>query len=219
RYGTRQMKPKKTISRWSTAGLKTSKWDRPRIELSKKRTQTEESMMKFWARRALVLFALLTPFCLNSSMLGQDVDQTTPVRSVTRLPVTCKAGTVIQGADMIVVSGALYLCTAADTWTIVGPATTLDTIWANNFRMKGPVPWTDVTAFGVKPMNHGSVASTTASCNNTTSISLGSAAFNDGDGLIIYGCGPKNNLSTPVGPTVIPSLAEAGTVPVSDRFV
>jgi hypothetical protein len=174
--------------------------------------------MKISAKKQLILFASLAMFCVTSSVRAQGDSQAISVRSAKALPAICKAGTVIQVADMIVVSGALYLCTNTNTWSIVGPAAGLDTTWANNFRMKGPVPWADVTAFGVKPLNHGAVTSTTASCEGTTAISLGSAAFTNGDGLTVYGCGPTNKLGTPPAPKVIPSLAEAGTVPVSDRY-
>jgi len=174
--------------------------------------------MKFWANKIVIAFVFMTWFWVNTSGNAQEGNQAPSVRSASELPATCKAGAAIRVADIIVVSGTLYLCTSTNNWSIVGPASGLNINWANNVGSNGSFSWSDVTAFGVKALNDGAVPSTTASCNGTTSISLGSATFSNGDGIVVFGCGPENKLGPPPAPTVTPSLAEAGTVPVSDRF-
>lgn len=70
----------------------------------------------------------------------------------------------------------------------------------------GPNPWIDTSTFNMRAV--ASVFSTTATCTSGSNVvTLGSASnFQNGDGIVLYGCGPTNVLSTPGSPTVTPSL-------------
>lgn len=85
-----------------------------------------------------------------------------------------------------------------------------------NPRIKGPNPYVDVTAFGVRAVV--TVPSTTASITSgTTAATLAAAStFQNGDGIAIYGAGPTVTMSTPSAPTVTPSLA-AGSIRADER--
>lgn len=85
-----------------------------------------------------------------------------------------------------------------------------------NPRIKGPNPYVDVTAFGVRAVV--TVPSTTASISSgTTAATLAAAStFQNSDGIVIYGAGATNTMSTPSAPTVTPSLA-AGSIRADER--
>lgn len=82
----------------------------------------------------------------------------------------------------------------------------------DSLQIKGPNPWVDVNSFGARPV--GAVPSTTASCVGTTAITLAAdPGFVNGDGIVIYGCGATNTLSTPGVPTATTGIASTLTVP------
>lgn len=82
----------------------------------------------------------------------------------------------------------------------------------DSLQIKGPNPWVDVNSFGARPV--GAVPSTTASCAGTTAITLAAdPGFVNGDGIVIYGCGATNTLSTPGVPTATTGIASTLTVP------
>lgn len=85
-----------------------------------------------------------------------------------------------------------------------------------NPRIKGPNPYVDVTAFGVRAVV--TVPSTTASITSgTTAATLAAAStFQNGDGIVVYGAGPTVTMSTPSAPTVTPSLV-AGSIRADER--
>ncbi len=76
---------------------------------------------------------------------------------------------------------------------------------------KGPNPYIDVTAYGGRAV--AADISTTATINSGSSFAnLASASgFQNGDGVVIYGAGSTNRLSTPGAPTVTPSVASGPT--------
>lgn len=93
-----------------------------------------------------------------------------------------------------------------------------------NLGFKGPNPYVDVTRYGVRALvptstpvftgvtatiSSGSAVATvsTASCPGQA----GSVCFQNGDGVVVYGAGAPHSMSTPVGVTVTPSVAQAGT--------
>jgi hypothetical protein len=70
----------------------------------------------------------------------------------------------------------------------------------------------DITAYGARAVTH--APSTTASCNANTSVTVESAVgFQKGDGVVIYGCGATEAMSTPIAPTVTPGITNTLTVP------
>jgi hypothetical protein len=80
-----------------------------------------------------------------------------------------------------------------------------------NLIQGGPNPWIEGVTFGMRAVT--SVPTTTASCNGTSTYQLGSAAgIVNGDGLVVYGCGPTNAVATPTFPTVTPSITKIGEV-------
>jgi hypothetical protein len=87
-----------------------------------------------------------------------------------------------------------------------------DNTWTNNNRFKGPDPWVDITTTGARAV--AAAPSTTASCAGTTSITVASnTGFQQGDGVVIYGCGASETMSTPSAPTVTPGVTNTFTVP------
>jgi hypothetical protein len=87
-----------------------------------------------------------------------------------------------------------------------------DNTRTENDRFKRTDPLFDITAYGARSVGV-SGFSTTASCNGTKAITLGSASsFQNGDGITIGGCGAPNAMSTPGAPTAVtPSIASGGT--------
>jgi hypothetical protein len=70
----------------------------------------------------------------------------------------------------------------------------------------------DITTYGARAVTR--APSTTASCNATRSVAIESAVgFQIGDGVVIYGCGPPETMSTPSVPTVTPGVSDTLTVP------
>ena len=93
-----------------------------------------------------------------------------------------------------------------------GGAQGITTSNGSNLTIKGPAPWVDINATGGRAVS--APISTTASCNGTTTVAVGSnAGFQQGDGVVIYGCGATNALSTPSAPTVAPGVTQTLTVP------
>jgi len=82
----------------------------------------------------------------------------------------------------------------------------------NSLTIKGPDPYVDVNATGARAV--AASFGTTASCSGTTSISVASATgFVKGDGIVVYGCGASETMSTPSAPTVTPGVTNTLTVP------
>jgi hypothetical protein len=85
-----------------------------------------------------------------------------------------------------------------------------------NLQFKGPNPYRDVTRYGVRAVDPNVApvtAGITANCtiaSATVAISAAST-FQNGDGVVIYGCGAPHSMTTPSAPTVTPKLAAAGT--------
>ncbi len=83
-------------------------------------------------------------------------------------------------------------------------------------QAKGPDPYTDVRAYGIRavpatvaPAVPG-VTCTIGSSSNSCALSS-SSSFVNGDGVTIYGAGPANNVTTPTGLAVTPSVAAGPT--------
>ena len=80
----------------------------------------------------------------------------------------------------------------------------------------GPSPWVDIRTKGARATNPNTTPAApgiTANCTNgqnTVTISSVST-FQNNDGVVVYGCGPTQSMSTPSAPTVTPSVALAGT--------
>jgi hypothetical protein len=73
----------------------------------------------------------------------------------------------------------------------------------------GPNPWYDARQIGLRAATGGvvpAVPGITANCNGNTTLNLSSpSTFQNGDGIIVFGCGIGNPISTPAAPTVTPS--------------
>lgn len=103
--------------------------------------------------------------------------------------------------------------TACETF----PSLTVGPVKVNcNWSPVGPSPYVDITNFGARPVNPliaPAAAGITANCTATqTTCTISSAStFINGDGVIIYGAGATQSMTTPGAPTVTPSVAFAGT--------
>jgi hypothetical protein len=78
---------------------------------------------------------------------------------------------------------------------------------------KRPIPWHDITAYGARAV--ASVPQTTGSCTkgSKTIYLNASPAFQNGDGLVMYGCGPTQTMITPTAPTVVTGQSQTLTIP------
>ncbi len=77
---------------------------------------------------------------------------------------------------------------------------------AGSARFQGPNPWIDASFYGARAVS--TVPQTTVTCTSgSASVTLAAASkFQNGDGVVAYGCGATNALSAPGAPTVKPSL-------------
>jgi hypothetical protein len=77
---------------------------------------------------------------------------------------------------------------------------------AGSARFQGPNPWVDVSFAGARAVS--AVPQTTVTCTSGSTIVTLAAAikFQNGDGVVAYGCGATNTLATPGAPIVTPSL-------------
>ena len=121
-------------------------------------------------------------------------------------------------------TGDFYSCQNG-TWTLVGPTAgslVSPVVSPNplafdvNVNFKGPNPYRDVTRYGVRAVNEAvapAIPGITVTINaGSASASLSAAStFVKGDGVTIFGAGTAHTLTTPVGLTVTPSIAAAGT--------
>jgi len=76
---------------------------------------------------------------------------------------------------------------------------------------KGPNPYIDVRAFGVRPVDRSvapAIPGVTANCvSGSPNVTISTAStFRNGDGVALYGCG-SDTITAPAAPTVTPSLA------------
>lgn len=90
----------------------------------------------------------------------------------------------------------------------------------NSLFIKGLVPWVDLVAsggiaWGSNNAPQGNWATTTASSTSismlSASIDGGSFTFHNGNGIMIYGAGATNTMSTPGAPTVTPGTETGAT--------
>lgn len=121
-------------------------------------------------------------------------------------------------------TGALYSCSSG-SWVQVGPTagslvspvTSPNPLAFDvNLALKGPIPHSDVTRYGVRSVNTSiapAAPGITATINSTSaSAALSSAStFQNGDGVVIFGAGASHSMTTPTGLTVTPSVAAFGT--------
>ncbi|MBZ5528944.1 MAG: hypothetical protein LAN71_13715 [Acidobacteriia bacterium] len=85
-----------------------------------------------------------------------------------------------------------------------------------NFTFKGPNPYVDATAYGVRAVAQNAapaIPGVTAGINSASTTATLSVAstFQNGDGVVIFGAGAVHAMTTPGAPTVTPSVASAGT--------
>jgi len=85
-----------------------------------------------------------------------------------------------------------------------------------DLAFKGPNPYRDVTRYGVRAVDPNVApvtAGITANCTiASASVTISAAStFQNGDGVVIYGCGAPHSMTTPAAPTITPKLAAAGT--------
>lgn len=87
-----------------------------------------------------------------------------------------------------------------------GNASVAGTVSASNIPAGSFAGWLDATQFGMRAVS--TVPMTTGSCTSgLKSVTLAAASsFQNGDGIVLYGCGASNTLATPGAPTVTPSL-------------
>ncbi len=80
-----------------------------------------------------------------------------------------------------------------------------------DLQLKGPNPYVDVRAYGVRAVSSVPSATTSVRSGSTTAILNSASTFRNGDGVVCRGCGTTFALSTPSAPTVTPSVAAALT--------
>lgn len=100
------------------------------------------------------------------------------------------------------------------TSSTVGPSNVTTDSTLNNLNVPGttsiggPNPYIDTSSYHMRAVTNSFQA--VGTCTNgspTVTFSSGSfASFQPGDGLVLYGCGATNTLTTPIAPTVTPSL-------------
>jgi len=127
-------------------------------------------------------------------------------------PVSCvSSGTTTRGARH-----ARGDYTALGTGTIIGPGGD-STRSAGNTRtvpvsalLGGATPYVDVTAYGARALS-GAAPQTTVTVSGGSTVAMLAAAstFQNGDGVVIYGAGTTNTLTTPSAPTVAASIASS----------
>src|SRR3990172_7108052 len=66
-------------------------------------------------------------------------------------------------------------------------------------RFKGPNPWLDVTRFGARGATPFQTTATMGAASTTATLAAASN-FQNGDGVVIYGAGATNTMSTPAAP-------------------
>lgn len=83
-----------------------------------------------------------------------------------------------------------------------------DNIWTNNNRFKGPDPFVDISAYGVRPffINNAWTTTGTIGASSSTLTVASSLIFQNGDGITISGAGSPISYSTPSAPTITPSM-------------
>lgn len=127
--------------------------------------------------------------------------------------------------DLYSCSNGVWVKVGPTAGSLVSPITSPNPLAFDvNLAFKGPNPWTDVTRYGARALipnatpaavgitatiNSGSALTTvsTTSCPGQ----IGSVCFMNGDGVVVYGAGAAHSLATPGAPTIVPSLAIAGT--------
>jgi len=134
-------------------------------------------------------------------------------------PVTAGAGGS-SGQGQVNNGGALA-GTACETFPnlVTGPVNV-----GCDWHPIGPNPYVDIRNFGarsVNPLTTPAAVGLTANCvQNSTSVGISSSSTfvnpspstnNLGDGVILYGCGAPQSMTTPGAPTVTPSVSLAGT--------
>jgi hypothetical protein len=89
---------------------------------------------------------------------------------------------------------------------ILSGAQTFNPSVAGSAKFQGSNPWIDVSFYGARPVS--TVPQSTVTCRSgSASVELADASgFQNGDGVVAYGCGATNAMPTPGAPTVKPSL-------------
>jgi hypothetical protein len=98
------------------------------------------------------------------------------------------------------------------TASAVGPSSISTDSTLNNLNVSGtksnggPNPYIETATYHMRAVT--SVFQTTAICTGgSPRVRLAAASgFQNGDGIVLYGCGARNTLSTPGAPTVTPAL-------------
>lgn len=159
----------------------------------------------------------------NTSVIGNLASGTLNLTNQSTPPGAAGAGTV----NLYTKTADRLLYYKDETGTETGPLgpgaqTNVANNWTaqQNFnanqRFKGPNPYVDITAFGARTVNPNSTPAAvglTANCTATQNqVTISSAStFQNGDGVVLYGCGAPQSMATPTAPTVAPALAMAGT--------
>lgn len=159
----------------------------------------------------------------NTSVIGNLASGTLNLTNQSTPPGAAGSGTV----NLYTKTADKLLYYKDETGTETGPLgagaqTNVSNNWPaqQNFnanqRFKGPNPYVDITAFGARTANPNlapAAVGITANCTATnTQVTISSAStFVNGDGVVLYGCGAPQSMSTPSAPTVTPSLALNGT--------
>jgi hypothetical protein len=102
--------------------------------------------------------------------------------------------------------GTLVTSGEADSGTVF--STTRD------FQGKGPNPYTDVRAYGVRAVNQAvapAIPGITCTISSTSCALSSASSFQNGDGVVVFGAGPANSITTPTGLAVTPSVSSAPT--------
>jgi hypothetical protein len=159
----------------------------------------------------------------NTSVVGNIASGTLNLANQSTPPGAAGAGTV----NLYTKTADKRLYYKDDTGTELGPLgpgaqTNVANNWTaqQNFnanqRFKGPNPYVDVTAYGVRDVNPNTtpaaIGLTASISSGSTSATISSAStFQNGDGVVIYGAGAPQSMTTPGAPTVTPSVARVGT--------
>jgi hypothetical protein len=153
-----------------------------------------------------LLLGITLPTRGQTSLTGRIVEDVAANR-----PTTCTTGDVYVDTD----DANSWRCFPNNVWVsfgggLVSPITAPNPLQFNvDLIFKGPNPAYDARVSGVRSVSVGSVPAipgTTVSINagSASAIISSSSGFQTGDGVVIYGAGVTNPISTPSSPTVTP---------------
>lgn len=133
---------------------------------------------------------------------GPCLPNQTAVNSVTGEFYSCKGG--------------VWVLVASTSGSLVSPVSSPNPLAFDvNIAFKGPNPYVDVTRFGVRAIPASGAPATpglTANCvSGSPNVTISAASiFQNGDGVVLYGCGP-GTIGVPAAPTVTPSVLAGQT--------